>query len=48
MSQEQNPTPQEEQVNNGFQEHIRGVFSSQEIRKVGTGTTTRRENLLVC
>lgn len=42
MSQEQNPTPQEEQVNNGFQEHIRGVFSSQEIRKVGTGTTTRR------
>lgn len=42
MSQEQNPTPQAEQATKGFQEHIRGVFSSQEIRKVGTGTTTRR------
>lgn len=42
MSQGQNPAPQAEQAGNGFQEHIRGVFSSQEIRKVGTGTTTRR------
>lgn len=40
MSQEQ--SAQAKQAAKDFQEHIRGVFSSQEIRKVGTGTTTRR------
>lgn len=40
MSQEQ--SVQMEKTAKDFQKHLRGVFSSQELRKVGTGTTTRK------
>ena len=40
MSQEQS-VPMEKTAKD-FQKHLRGVFSSQELRKVGTGTTTRK------
>ena len=40
MSQEKSSQP--EKAANEVHQHFRGVFSSQELRKVGTGTTTRK------